>query len=392
MSVRQLRDDPALEAVAELLPERGAPAFVADAVGAGDPERAAVEYVRWRPGRSCTVLWAFPRDDAAPLRVSGRLAAGRLELEVFPLDDRLPGLPFAADAARVGAAIGIDLADAVVVAYKPTRRCVLRYTDASGRTRLFGKVFRDDRGAPMPAWFAALRGQLARWELPAPVGYLAEPRLLLFEAVRGATELSQLLRGGDATAAVEAVRRVAGGMAEFRAAAVEGLAVVTPDDILRPLVRGARELEPVGPDAARAVAARLEELARLATELEPEPRVLAHGAFRAGQLLVRDERVVVLDLDSLCAAGAAHDVGCFLAGLDLSATRSPRLRPIAARCETAFLDGIDGVDPRWIAWHRAAACVEHALRRVYALEPQWPEHMALLLARASEALAVPAAA
>jgi hypothetical protein len=318
----------------------------------------------------------------------------RLALDVFPLDDRLPGLPFAADAAAVGAHLGLSLAQALPVAYKPTRRCVLRYADAAGRTRVFGKVFRDGRGAAMPSRFEALRAQLTCWELPAPAGYVENAKLALFAAVDGAAEVSELLRSAgaaDNAAALAAVRRAAEGLGEFRAAAVEGLGVLTPDEILRPLERGRRELEPVVPNAARAVAARLDELAQVAAELPPEPLGLAHGALRAGQLLVRDERVVVLDLDSLCLAGAALDPGCFLAGLDLTATRSPRLRALLTRCEHAFLEGLDDVDTRWIGWHRAAACVEHALRRAYALEPQWPERMALLLERAKQALATPAA-
>ena len=363
-----------------------------------DGAAATVEYVRWRPGRACTVLWSFPRADAAPLLVSGRLTGGdapQLGLNVFPHDDSLPGLPFAADATDVGATVGLELAHAVAVAYKPTRRCVLRYTDAAGRPRLFGKVFRDDRGLPMPAWFAALRARTSVWELPVPVAYVPEQRLLLFEAVGGAAELAQLLRcreSSETAAALAAVARAAEGLAEFRAVAVEGAPLVTPQEILRPLDRGRRELERALPDVANEVSARLAELAQLARELAPEPVALAHGAFRAGQLLVRGERLVVLDLDSLCVAGVGMDPGCFLAGLDATGVRSPRLRPVLARAEAAFTGRLDGVDARWVAWHRAAACVEHALRRAYALEPEWPGRLAALLDCADRALAVPAAA
>ena len=121
-------------------------------------------------------------------------------------------------------------------------------------------------------------------------------------------------------------------------------------------------------------------------ELPPEPVGLAHGAFRAGQLVVRGERVVVLDLDSLCLAGTAMDPGCFLAGLDSTGARNPRLREVLGACEARFLESIDAVDPRWLGWHRAAATVEHALRRAYALEPHWLERTALLLDRAGEVL------
>jgi hypothetical protein len=292
----------------------------------------------------------------------------------------------------VGAAVGIELADARPVAYKPMQRCVIRYADAAGRARLFGKVFHDDRGAPMPAWFAQLRARLEAWDLPVPAAYLPEPRLLLFEAVEGAVELAQLLRSAEPAAALDAVARAADGLRAFREVAVEGVPLVTPQEILRPLERGRRQLQAVVPDVAGAVGARLDELAQLAEELPAEPLGLAHGAFRAGQLLVRGERIVTLDLDSLCVAGAGMDPGSFLAGLDVSGVRSPELRPVLAQAEAVFAAHIDGLDARWVGWHRAAACVEHALRRAYALEPEWPSRLAALLSCADGALAMPAAA
>jgi hypothetical protein len=247
----------------------------------------------------------------------------------------------------------------------------------------------------MPAWFAAVRARTPAWELPVVVAYLSEPRLLLFEAAGDAAELAQLLRSresSDTAAALAAVARAAEGLAEFRAVAVEGAPLVTPTEILRPLERGRRELESVVPGIASEVGARLAELAQLARELPPEPVALAHGAFRAGQLLVRGERLVVLDLDSLCVAGVGMDPGCFLAGLDATGVRSARLRPLLAQAEAAFTARLDGLDARWVAWHRAAACVEHALRRAYALEPDWPGRLAALLDCADRALDAPAAA
>lgn len=401
MTDRELPDDAALGDLALLFGDRGAPTVVAEAVAAAsgldvDAAGATVEYVRWRPGRACTVLWSLPRAGGEPVLVSGRLDGSKLALTAFPLDDRLPGLAFAADAQRVGAAVGMELAEARAVSYKPMGRCVLRYDGADGRARLFGKVFRDERAAPMAGWFEALRAAPASdWELPVPAAYLPEPRLLLFHAVEGARELAELLRSpsaADTAAAVAAVRAAAEGLGAFREGALEGPPVVTPQEILRPIERGRRQLDPVLPELARAVGARLQELARLAAELAPEPLGLAHGTFRASQLLVRGERIVVLDLDSLCLAGTARDAGTFLGGLDATATRNPELRQLLAACEAAFVQCIDGVDPRWVAWHRAAACVEHGLRRAYALEPGWPARASRLLERAGEVLPTPAAA
>jgi hypothetical protein len=423
MTARPLPHDPALPNLKDLFPAEGAPLFLAQAVEATtglpvDARAATIDYVRWRPGRHCTVLWSFSRAGDQPLLASGQLRAqarrgdpstgaiqlldGRFKLEVFPFDDRLPGLPFAADAGRVGDALGVELAAVVPVSHKPTRRCVLRYADEQGDVRFFGKVFRDDRGAPIMAWVAGLRVLLAardaRWELPPAVAYLPEPRLLLFEAVEGAVELSQLLRGADAggdagwAGVLTAITRAAEGLAEFCGLSVDGPPALTADEILGALDRGRRQLEPLLPDLAGSVDLQVRALAHAAAGLPAEPLGLAHGAFRHGQLLVRGDRIVVLDLDSLCLAGQALDPGCFLAGLDATAVRSPRLRPLLAVCEARFVDGLDGaahVDPRWLAWHRAAACLEHALRAAFALDLNWPERAALFVESASRAIPTP---
>jgi hypothetical protein len=179
-----------------------------------------------------------------------------------------------------------------------------------------------------------------------------------------------------------AISLAAEGLAEFRLVGLDGLEVLSPQEILRPIERGRRHIEPCMPDVAMAFAARLRGLELRAAELPPEPLGLTHGAFRYGQLLARGDRIVVLDLDSLCLAGAAVDPGSFLAGLDKVAARSPRLRPVLAACEATFLEALerDGhVHPEWLAWHRAAARLEHAIRSILSLDPDWPDRVATLL-------------
>jgi hypothetical protein len=244
----------------------------------------------------------------------------------------------------------------------------------------------------MPAQLAALRAQLSDvghpWTFPEAVAYLPAPRLLLLEAVEGAVEVRSLIRAGQdggsaaGSAALNAMARAAEGLAAFRGAMVAGLPLETPETVLHPIWRGMRQLQPVLPELADAVAARLDALERDAFELPPEPVGLTHGAFRYGQLLVRGEELVVLDIDGLCLAGIAADPGCFLAGLDRTASRNPRLRPVLAACEEAFIDALQRtapVHPGWLAWHRAAAGVQTALRSAFSLDANWPERAAWLL-------------
>jgi hypothetical protein len=65
---------------------------------------------------------------------------------------------------------------------------------------------------------------------------------------------------------------------------------------------------------------------------------------------------------------------------------------LLAVCEATFVDSLDRaacVDHRWLAWHRAAACLEHALRAAFALDLNWPERAALFLESASRAIPTP---
>ena len=62
-----------------LFPGRGAPDFVAEFARAGGvepvPERGEVEYVRYRPGRSCVVLWSLPTRSGESFQLYAKLVA-----------------------------------------------------------------------------------------------------------------------------------------------------------------------------------------------------------------------------------------------------------------------------------------------------------------------------
>lgn len=393
---RRVPHDPALPGLEALLPEHGAPGFVAEAVDETDPGAASVAYVRWWPLKHCTLLWSFPGKLVSGVLFAGgrgerlvaretyrRYAAAetyrylpdrRLLLEQFPLDRRLGGLPFAASARRVGEALGVELIEAVPVSYKPWRRCVLRYR---GEREYFGKVFKDERGELLAKQFAAVAGA-APWRVPALVTYLADARLLLFEGAEGTTALGQLLSASDEAGVTRAAALAAEGLPAFRRRRIAGVPVRTADAILGDIAHEHRTLAPVLPQLAAAAGARLQALARDADALPPERLGLAHGAFRHTQLLLHAEDLVVLDLDGLCLAGEGFDPGTFLADLDRVAMRRPRRRDILAASEAAFVAALDA-HAGWVAWHRAAARVQLALREVFALAPSWRERADALL-------------
>lgn len=435
--------DPALPALETLFPPEGAPRFIADAlrdltgraITAGTFD---LPYVRYRPGKSCVVLWSHEDGAGARLRVSGRLfhderasklvakeanrdliqrtatlskSAGvpyhyfpeqRLLLQLFPLDLRLPELILAADPAwlseRLGANGSRPSANAItatLVSYKPWRRCVYRYdVEADGdRRSYYAKLFRDDRGADLLRWHAAVNDALAKagapWSIPTAAGYIPEARMLLFNAADGATKVRTLLRQAlkdthTKAALLAHMSAAAEGLRVFQRTQIDGLPSETPQQLIVNFRRDSAGIEAVAPNLAHAVSNALQRLATAADALSPEPLVPTHGAFRHDQLLHAEGRLIVLDLDTICLSGASADAGNFLGYLDLTGVRRPRLQPIIDDCARAFVETLRAsglTSPEWLAWYRAAAHVKKGLRAFFSLEPNWPEtatHLFLL--------------
>ena len=79
-----------------------------------------------------------------------------------------------------------------------------------------------------------------------------------------------------------------------------------------------------------------------------------HGAFRHDQFIVAGDRLVAMDLDTICAAGASADAGNFLGYLDVTAVRRRHLRPIVKECAAVFRDAARDqpfINREWLAWY-----------------------------------------
>lgn len=287
-----------------------------------------------------------------------------LLVQAFPADDGLPALAVSCTTARDGplfsaleAAARVQLGDpawhlvsarADVVRYKPSSRCVIRYSLLLEKVMkegilqrdlaLFGKVYSDPEQArrteaDMQQLYTeqAKAGQAI---LPRPVGVVEALGLTLTEAVQPpeGTEPEALRTGLRALRP----RLVRGGRGEI-------LDVVIPDEDLRitatALVRlhmstllpagaprtGAKEANRVGeraalvavhnpPEAETAQRLAKQLVARLEA-LQPDAYRPAHGGFKPSQLLFHSQRVFVVDLDGFCVADPALDIGYFLAYL-----------------------------------------------------------------------------
>jgi hypothetical protein len=441
--------DPALPALQELFPPRGAPPCVAEwaqeVIGAPvSPESACLRYVHYRPTRDCVALWSFPRPLGEPLLVSGllgdRASSGsaypsfrqsaevlrnalgpnvrackyfpdrQLLLQVFPLDIRLPGLALAASATWVRGPfcqfLGLSgeqvrIVESIPVRYKPWRRCTLRYVvELQGRrVRFFGKVFHDDRGEPMVARLRALGAQLhaagAAWDIAAPVTYVSQAGMLVLAALEDGEEVVSSMEKAvhDVQARrtlQEQVARMADGLLTFQTMVVEGLPFVGPEDVLGEHEKKTEELLQVAPTLAESIRSRLVVLATAARRLPAEEMVLSHGAFRLSHILCREEDLFVLDYDGLRVSGASADAGEFLGQADLTALKGPDMGSVVSDCQDVFLACLRKyrrIDPRWLAWHRAASHLKWALHQFVKLKPRWPEVTAGLLRVADDTLA-----
>jgi hypothetical protein len=442
IAARPLPRDPGLPELAWLLGAEGPPPAVVEmartlARADLDPSRAEVRYVRFRPTRSCVVLWSFPTSSARPVWVYARHAAperiwstrrqerfdalagrieaergfrpwqlhagGRVRLQAFPLDPRLPALADAdsSDWVRSVLAPFVDGAEGPprveALSYKPERRCVFRYEfDAGERTAVrYAKAFRDGRGAELLATQRRLRDWLGRTSAPfeavAPQLYLPDAQLLVFEAVPGekATRVLEAVAEGrePAQRITRLAGHAAGGLEHLQRAPLEGLPGQPPSHLVARFRRDAERVAAIEPELARFVGTVLARLEQAADGLAPEAQVPSHGAYRLGQLLAREDTTVVLDFDTLCRSGASADAGNFLAYLEVAALRRPRLRPALEKCRDAFLGALPDPDSPWLAWYRSVSLVKIALRTFLSLEPDWPERMDRLRTAIDEASA-----
>lgn len=450
-ALRQAPFDPVLANLPDLFPARGAPAFVSRAARAAtgvevDAEQGEVCFVRYDPGRSCSVLWSFAGADGRRVLISGRqfadarggripeqpgvlrrmkqvmeasalrqrpchfLRERRLLLQAFPMDLRLPGLARAGSEDWIHERLLPRLGPGPVAArrvkvevrsYKPWERCVLRYRLAEDGTQAdyFAKLLGHQQGAAVVDTLQALRSQLRAtggpWEIAAPFLHLAQERMVVASAFDEETKLPRWLRParkreGVRTRLLEQIARAAEGLHVFQQTSPGPLRQVAPHELIAELRRYTGRIRLVAAELAARMEKALGALAAAGARLAPEPLVPTHGAFRLDHLVPCADKVGVLDLDTLCRSGRSADAGNFLAYLDALAERRPRLASVLRDCESAFSEALSpgsGERRAWLCWYRCASLVKIAIRCPLLLAPDWCASSHALLARAEERLA-----
>lgn len=317
-------------------------------------------------GRADLEAFARPYDHVRPLQ---------LVVHAFPLDPDLPGLIDATDPdtleQTVGAAlVGVvpDLAlqecHAQVVQYARRGRCVLRYEvwwrlGASGRTVkqvVYGKVYGDRAGEFLGPAVSAVREHVAsgttrpvRFLVPRFRGYLPELRLVLLEALPGTPRVVPLVReriaGTAATdarqltleSAVDICARIA---ATLHTSGIGIGASRTLDGDIQAARAEVAAIAPLAPSVAALLDTRLDEAAALADQ--PLPQAFAHGDFTPAQVLFDGPLSGLIDLDTVCLAEPAADLGQFMGYLSLATRKaessSGRWTSLADDLGQAFVD------------------------------------------------------
>jgi aminoglycoside phosphotransferase (APT) family kinase protein len=360
-------------------------AWAAQTVPDATVDAVRVRSVLYRPDGSCTLRYHVRLSSPGPERlllVQVPASGADVEVAAFPADPGLPTLRRALDPTLMREVLGrvvpgtggdraIGSCAVDVVRYPREARCVLRYRLAigaggSGELRhpvVFGKVYGDASAAGTAEALRFLRAGLRvlpgplRIDVPQPLAVVPPLRLGLTEALPGRPVLPELLkRSCDAGGAADPRLTETVGAAARAAAAVHACDASGARLPVRDLAseRAAVEgdlaaLELVWPrvaaDLRRRVAAAVEAIA------EPGPGtgwpvvpVLAHGDLTPGQVLVDPAGGVgIVDVDTLCVAEPALDLGRFLAylhvaGVRRSAAAWPLLEDLTAVFLATYLD------------------------------------------------------
>jgi len=249
-------------------------------------------------------------------------------------------------------------AQAIPVRYKPANRCVIRYNLQLERLspshtaqveqkflRLFGKTYADPASArhtqrlQQQLYQEQLQTNTAHPILPAPLGMIDDLALTLNEAIEVPQTNDQDEHWGRLRTGIHALQPQ---FEKGKGGAITR--IVLPEEELRLTAQVLARLHTstLRPDADKPrtgakEAKRARERARLIAEHTPDLREtilplaeqlaakleaqkltsyrVAHGGFKASQLLLHSHNVFVVDFDGVCLADPALDVGYFLAYL-----------------------------------------------------------------------------
>jgi hypothetical protein len=177
-----------------------------------------------------------------------------------------------------------------------------------------GKVYAEDRPDVFEIMTAIRRAGFddkAEYAIPKPLIYIPSSRLLLVEKVEGIYAKDLFLKGDKHEQAHAAIRS-AKWLAQFHALPPIPARVVGPSVVLSRSVKRCQQIAERCPALAQKAERLLKEIEEASAYLVDLPMAVSHGDFLPGHVLLRDNRVVVIDWDSFVLADPSRDVARFL--------------------------------------------------------------------------------
>lgn len=377
------------------------------------------QHLRYYPGAHCTATYTLRQEAPGqpPRQTIGVVdcTSAGLAYRPFTQDDALPWLTTAVDPTVMAERLATlacaapqerqQFASAwciTPIRYRPGERCALHYSRQSGTgtQAFFGKLLRQlhpQRTAALPTLHALTDQEPALPRLPHPLAHWPDLHLLIQPAVSGAEFHAVVF---DETQPIR--RRVqwfshmGAKVAALHTVAPIHLPTRTVTDEWPELIAAHPLIERLLPSLAPIYLATLTALRATAASLPTTTPVICHGALRTDQFLLRqsdqqltaEAELLLIDLDTLCLADPACDIGNCLAYLAWKAIRQPRHADLIRQASAAFLAGYSTMrqlpHTATLAFYQALALLKIAGRRFSNLSyREWPLTPSLVQAAAA---------
>lgn len=380
------------------------------------------QHLRYQPGVRCTATYTLRKERSGqpPLQTIGVVdcTPAGLRYRPFAQDEALPWLTAAADPAVITDRLATLATEATTQAtnappeptpwrvtpirYRPGERCAFQYSrqSATGVRSYFGKLLRQphpQRVAALPRLYTLAQQDTLLPRLPCPLAYWPDLQLLIQPAINGA-ELHAVLFDETLPVAqrVQWFHQMGAKVAALHNLAPLALPLRTVADEWPELLTAQPLIQQLSPALAPDYATTLATLMATAASLPPAPPVVCHGALRTDQFLLNQAELhtttaaelLLIDLDTLCLADPACDLGNCLAYLTWKALRQPRHTGLIQHGSAAFLTGYSTTrrlpDEAALAFYQALALLKIAGRRFSNLSyREWPLTPALVQSAAA---------
>lgn len=322
----------------------------------GEQAYALLVYERMHPRQEIRTIELYDTEPAHAGRTHRVDGLGWMADSRFPHDRRLPTL--ADSLHRAG--------DALVVRYRPGRRCTFRVDRA--HDTFFCKVFPDDTGRRLheeaqQLWSASARGELG-FAVAEPVAWDPDTRTL-WQRSLGGRSIGPALAERDAAVLARRLGYAAGTIGTASIAPTTRFDAAIQCDRSR---KYARELRVRVPSLAALLEALIDTLQSVHVECGGRQRPI-HGAPHMNQWLELDGGLGLVDFDRFSIGDPELDVATFLGELDFEDGLACSVDELA----TAFIAGYEHsagpLDARLLAAYRAHKRLAKALRSARSLRP-----------------------